>query len=566
MKTKEELCRELYEKVDLPRIAEPGERREIMMRMRDGVRLRTQFAYPQGKGPFPTIVVRCCYPDQEEQLKIKAEYSNRFGFAFVVQWCRGVFGSEGIWEPNVNERNDGLDLMKALQKEKQIGGIGYWGDSYLALTGWAMADAVPDKVKTMYLGVYGCDRHTSAYKDGLFRQDILTGWAMNNAGRKVQADYLTSALYRPQVEVDMALWGGRLDWYRDWITHTDRSDPYWQRGFWGMLREIPGKVKIPVYIREGWYDHHLGSALVTWDLLNDEAKQHSVLEIGPWRHNYNVALTHQDTSNLEDNRISSPMEWFYRILVKKEMPEGEVREYMIGQDKWIVSPVTEKKTMQEKCLFLAADGKMCGEKEEEPVSYDYIYDPNDPVMTHGAESLFQSRNEIGSLEQEAPGKRLDVVTFLSEPLEEDLEISGDITVRLFVSTNCEDTAFTAKLMEEFEDGTTVNIRSTITTLGYRNGADARMTYTPGTTEAIDLVMWRICWTLKKGSRLRLDVSSSDFPQYAVHSNYPGVWALQRSIRFAHQKIRCGAETPSCVILPVPAEEEEKQEENSEKTE
>ena len=143
-----------------------------------------------------------------------------------------------------------------------------------------MADAVPEKVKTMYLGVYGCDRHTSAYKDGLFRQDILTAWAMGNAGVPVEAPLLESCAYRPQTEVDEKVWGVHLDWYRDWITNTDRDSAYWSDGFWKELKEIPGKVKIPVFIREGWYDHHLGSAIVTYESLSEEAKKHSVIQIG----------------------------------------------------------------------------------------------------------------------------------------------------------------------------------------------------------------------------------------------------------------------------------------------
>ena len=144
-----------------------------------------------------------------------------------------------------------------------------------------MADALPPQVKSMYLGVYGTDRHTSAYQDGLFRQDILTAWAQENAGVPIASNMMDSYRYRPQLHVDEALWGVSLPWYRDWISHTDRSDPYWSQGFWKMLKDIPGKVNIPVFIREGWYDHHLGSALVTYQDLSPQAKAHSILQIGP---------------------------------------------------------------------------------------------------------------------------------------------------------------------------------------------------------------------------------------------------------------------------------------------
>ena len=249
-------------------------REERMLPSGDGTALRTQYFFPDEPlsgqdlpSAFPAIAVRCCYPFQASLLELRAKGCTTYGFAFIVQWCRGTGGSEGAWEPNVNERPDGLSFLSFLEEDPRIESVGLWGDSYLALTGWALADALPSKVKTMVLGVYGCKRHTSAYQDGLFRQDVLTSWAMDNAGHKVEADYLTSAAYRPQVRVDEALWGGALPWYRDWITHPDRNDAYWSEGFWQMLSEIPGRVRIPLYIREGWYDHHLGSALETWECL-----------------------------------------------------------------------------------------------------------------------------------------------------------------------------------------------------------------------------------------------------------------------------------------------------------
>lgn len=100
------------------------------------------------------------------------------GFIYILQFCRGTGQSEGEWEPNVNERQDGLDTLNWLQNEPWVKNIGYWGNSYLALTGWCMADAVPSKVKGMYLSVYGTDRFTSAYSKGMFRHDVLTSWAM----------------------------------------------------------------------------------------------------------------------------------------------------------------------------------------------------------------------------------------------------------------------------------------------------------------------------------------------------------------------------------------------------
>ena len=175
--------------IEAARCAEEPE--EYMLPMRDGVCLKTVIRLPKpghGDEQFPTILVRSCYPQQELILHIRAEEFAKRGFGFVYQWCRGTGGSEGKWEPNVNERSDGLDTVNWLAGQRFVKNIGYWGDSYLALTGWCMADAVPEKVKTMCLGVYGVDRHASAYQDGMFRMDVLTSWARENAGTAIDTD------------------------------------------------------------------------------------------------------------------------------------------------------------------------------------------------------------------------------------------------------------------------------------------------------------------------------------------------------------------------------------------
>ena len=159
-------------------------------------------------------------------------------------------------------------------------------------------------------------------------------------------------------------------------------------------------------------------------------------------------------------------------------------------------------------------------------------------------------NKVGSLEQPEPDWRPDVKSFLSEPLKKPLEIHGSINVRLFVQTDAEDTSFTAKLMEVFPDGTAVNIRGSITTLAYRNGRSTRGIYTPGEIVEINIRMWDIAWKTQAGSRLRLDISSSDFPQYAVHPNLPGVWSMIRETKPAQETVWYGKACPSCVELPV----------------
>ena len=546
----------LLDEIPLPVTDQPGNQEEYFIPSSDGVRLETWLYFPlHSEGPVSTIAVRSCYPNQEELLVKKAEAFNRRGFGFAIQWCRGTHRSEGDWVPNVHEREDGLAFMDFLQQDARILNVGYWGDSYLAMTGWCMADAVPSKVKAMCLNVYGCFRHVSAYQDGLFRQDILTSWAMENAGKMVNADYLESAAFRPQIEVDEKMWGIRLDWYRDWITHTDADDPYWEEGFWGMMKEIPSKIRIPLYIREGWYDHHLGSALCSWNALAEKTKAMSILEIGPWNHYSNVCIEHQTTKSLRNNSISGPALWFDGSLRKGMEPAEEIRLYEVGGDtfeKYQEYPVPVKES---RVFYLRAGSdpinhKLTSAEGAEQSSVSYVYDPNDPVISHGAESTLHSIQENGSLLQAEVNARGDVISFVSDSLQESLHVNGQISVHLFVSSDSRDTAFTAKLMEVFEDGSAYNVRGTITTLAYRNGASHRGTYRPGEIVKITLKMWDINWLFQKGSRLRLDISSSDFPQYAVHTNHEGVWSLQKDTIIAHQTLYTGGDTPSDVILPL----------------
>ena len=271
---------------------------------------------------------------------------------------------------------------------------------------------------------------------------------------------------------------------------------------------------------------------------------------------YGCALTGQKFDNLKDDSIESPMVWFKRILMDKQSPAPEVRTYVCGKDEWeswdrFPVPVSEKKT-----FYLDVSGS----KKEDAyallpenggdASVSYDYDPEDPVMSYGAESLFTSRAYVGSLRQPPCSWRGDVVSFLSPVFTEDTEIGGSIKVRLYVSSDAPDTAFSAKIMEVFPDGSAYNIRGSITTLAYRGHSQHRQSYTPGEIVEADIDCWEISWLVKAGSRLRVDVSSSDFPQYAVHPNKEGAWSLHGETAVARQTIYTGEKYPSALILPI----------------
>lgn len=516
----------------------------------NGEKLFTYCYFPEEEGIFPVVVQRHPYAHMGMDIvnKIAGEEFAKRGYIYVCQHCRGTGNSEGEWEPNVHERADGITLINWVAEQPWCGNIGIMGDSYLSLVGWSVADIVPDKVKSMYLGNYGVDRFTSMYKDGMIRHDIITSWTMENAGFKIDADYLETCRFRPHIEVDEKLWGQRIEWYREYLRNADRSTPFWAEGVWKELSDIPSKMKIPVYVTDNWYDHHLGSAIYSFEHLSEQSKSHSTFCVGGLNHFSQPCLQDREVKQAGLNGAAEELNWFEATLKREELPPARIRTYLINRDIWQEweswpVPADQKVELQ---FSARKDGNAYG-LSENPVQGEagFIYDPENPVLSHGAESMLHTKEAIGSLLQPEAGWRDDVISFVSEPLKKEQEILGKIKVKLYVSTDAEDTAFTAKVMEVMPDGKAYNIRSTIATISAQHES-----YTPGEIVALELDMWEINWMLNEGSRLRIDISSSDFPQYSIHSNFKGPWYEQVETKKAAQHIWCGEGTPSAVEIPI----------------
>ena len=181
----------------------------------------------------------------------------------------------------------------------------------------------------------------------------------------------------------------------------------------------------------------------------------------------------------------------------------------------------------------------------------FTYEPQNPVMSVGGETLFTSENIRGSRMQPDMGYRNDVISFISKPLTEDMTIDGKIKAVVYMSTDVDDTALTFKVSEVFPDGSAYNIRSGITTLAYRNNRlGARQKYTPGEIVELNIETLPILWQVKKGHRIRIDVTSSNFPEYSIHSNYAGIWSKQTRTRAAHQTLYVDLQYPSRIEIPV----------------
>ncbi|NOV01276.1 CocE/NonD family hydrolase [Paenibacillus planticolens] len=545
---------------------EVGEYHKVMVPMRDNIRLATHVWLPEGKGPWPVLLMRNPYVNSSDVYDPSFVLFARYGYAVVLQECRGRGSSEGTWEPYVNERSDGLDTLDWLVRQTwQDGSIGLYGGSYLSFNQWILADCLPPEVKTLYLSVMGTDLYRFAYMDGMFKPDIYTSWALSNSGKDWgEADLAEMAhnAYRiwPPIEMDEKLLGKRLPWYRDFIANSGSGDSLWNEGLWGLLKSMPPQINIPVCMVCGWFDIALETMFTAFHQLRPDIRDRSRFTVGPWVH----SLVPYGDLDYPGGRVDGPnggtkaaLDWFDAMVKNQPYKEqlGVVHTYVIGDKGW--RTWEQWPPENDAMLFYLNEGKSLGKRPSaQPASFSYEYDPKHPVPTAGGSTLLSVYGDspylpkAASVLQPEAGSRPDVISFLSEPLAQDLLVAGQMRVGLHVSSTAADTAFTVKLMEVFASGEAYNFADGITSLAYRNGSSMRLSYEPGTIVSISIELWPITWRLKSGSRLRLDVSSSNFPAYHVHPNVAGNWGEQGSPVTAKQCLYGGGDLVSFVRLPV----------------
>lgn len=542
---------------DDPILYEEVEHRKLFITSSGEETLETHVILPitNDCNSWPILLTRTPYFHMDKyQNELGTEFAKR-GIGYVYQYSRGIGESSGKFVPNIYEEEDGKATLKWLNEQKWCNKIGIHGSSYMALTSWVIADSLTDKVVGMFVSHYGIDRYKSAYQAGLFRHDILTGWSLGNSGSNVLNQYnfydlyMQASNYRPHIEADEKIWNVKLDWYKEWISKPDYADPYWNSGFWGSLKEKPSKVTVPVCIIAGWYDHHLEGTILSYDTLNPLIKPYSKLIVGAWNHFFQTTTGAHDDTNASIEIHLEMYKWFKVLFAGNRYLQNSYI-YMIGEDSWLEQMTQNINTHETKTLFLTGNCGLSEVPDDLTTVLHYDYDPNDPIKSCGGETLFVSEDIRGVRIQPELKDRGDLIEFDSQKFEECFSINGRIKINLTVSSDCEDTCFAVKIIDVFEDNSAYNIRNQITTLAYRNNSKIRMNYLPNSEVKLVIETLPIAWQMKKGHRLRLQISSSNFPEYAIHSNYPGIWSQIRTVKTAHQNVYIGYEKESCIEIPI----------------
>ena len=371
---------------------------------------------------------------------------------------------------------------------------------------------------------------------------------IDDAGR----DYQRAIRHLPHSEVDEKVFGVAMPWYQDMINNASPSAEFWLQENQTLVRAVPESLQVPILMIGGWYDVFFGPQLEDWQRLRTRSESRFV--IGPWTHigRGGEAL---ETPDAEGGLFQwhEMLPWLDHHLKGAPLSQAKgVMTYVLRENRW--KEYADWPPAGEKMRFYldnAERANNCSGGElnlavpEAETSITYRYDPADPTPSRGGAGMLAfilpgfGGAPPANVLQNGLCEREDVITFITGALKTPIRIAGDISVSLQVSSSATDTAFTAKLIEVLPDGREINIRDSITSLAYRNGAQTPLTYEPESKISITIEFWPIEWTLGENSKLRLDISSSDFPKYHAHRNQFGNWPDLSDMVIATQSIYSG---------------------------
>lgn len=601
--------------------------RDVMITMRDGVRLATDIYRPAEGGrpvetPLPVIFERTPYdkagtPRTELSVARPTSYSRpdlacllvREGYVVIWQDCRGRYASEGVFTKYVNEAEDGYDSMVWIEAQPWNNSrIGTMGLSYDAHVQMAMACLNPPGLACMAVDSGGfSNAFTCGIRQGGALEMKQATWAYNRAMESPLSAAEPDILRAIQAE-DLHGWMARTPWTKgrspvkwdpdyeaylldQWQHGT--FDDFWKKtGLWaaGYYQTFP---KLPIIFMSSWYDAYVQTTLENYAGLRGEAERPLTLIMGPWTHGNRSERVFGDVdfgeaatfdAQVDSDWLTYRLKFFARWLKDEAAPvlDGRVHLFVMGGGsgrktaaghldhggQWIETtdwPVPEAEPL---VLHLRADmtlGDTPG--AEQVLSYDY--DPRHPVPTIGGSLTsgepifsgggFDQVEAEGILGCTAPGMPLtarpDVLSFETAPLVEDMVIAGPVTVRLKVSTDAPDTDFTAKLVDvyppsaDYPRGYALNITDGIFRVRYRKGYDAPELVGPdeGAFE-ITITPFATANRFAKGHRIRLDISSSNFPKYDINPNTGEPEGTSRRSRLAVNSLHLGQADGSRIEL------------------
>ena len=524
----------------------------------DGTKLVADLYHPIRAGvKSPTILVRLNYTKTAKQTLFARLIGRSWaeqGFTVVLQGTRGRYESEGEYVPFRYERRDGQETLGWLSQQPWFNGkVGTWGGSYFGYTQWAIADNESPPLSAMYVYESSTDFFRTLHRGGAFGLQSALWWA--NTVHFESYESVTPELVArgangfPVIEADDRSVSD-VGFYNDWASHRQR-DAFWQQVD-GTHRS--NATKAPVLLLAGWYDPFLQTQLDDFKALNSHAdasvSKQSRLIIGPWGHAKNVFFPDgSSTENFRFVSIASSFDWFDRHLKeRKVVPTSPVRIFVMGDNRWRDEQTWPLARAVNTRLFLQSDGNAADPRGDGQLLLEapfdthtpdvFTYNPLNPVPTRGGAFMGPG---MAIERQNTIELRPDVLSYTSSPLAEKVEVTGYVRANLVVSTDAPSTDFTAKLVDVYPDGSAYNIADGI----------LRQTYDVGDQRAsIVIQLGATSNVFRKGHRIRLDVSSSNFPLFDRNPNTGTPIAFETRTVASLQQIHHDASAPSFIELPI----------------
>ncbi|MFE4082445.1 CocE/NonD family hydrolase [Paenarthrobacter sp. YIM B13468] len=545
---------------------------DVPARMRDGVVLRADVYRPLGEGPWPTLVVRTPYDKANAAENawngFSAEEVCRNGFIMVIQDVRGRYASEGVWEPLRHEGQDGADTVEwAAELPGANGSVGMVGGSYCGHTQWRAAIEQPPALKAITpLMTWSEPREALVARGGATQISVITAWSMAAGFDWLSRQGLSDADLADRV-----------------AALTEDMENLETTGYWGLpVADLPvihrnglprfvdpgdaddveatqhmrvagrhARVKVPSFHTGGWFDSCVQGTLDAFTTMRDLGLESQLL-VGPWTHtdfgNVIGALDFGAASS-RDAAVHPHGSWSAEVLaflrrhvagdvqVKRTAP---VRIFVMGRNAWRDEESWPLERARTERWHLHAGGGLSTAKPQDSRPSEVNYDPADPVPTWGGTvGLGPGRGPVDQTPIEA---RDDVLVFTSEVLEEDLEVTGRIRVKLHVKSSAPSTDWVARLCDVDPDGRSLNLTDGILRLD--SGANE--------PQEIEIDLWSTSNVFLAGHRIRVQVTNSCFPRWDRNLNTGD----QRGTEFvtAQQRLYHDAIRQSYVELPVVPED------------
>ena len=550
--------------------------RNVAVPMRDGVVLRADVYRPESSGRHPGLLVRTPYG---KELESHGRFAQA-GFVVVSQDTRGRYASDGEWVPfsvpNTGDAEDGYDSVEWLAEQPYCdGNVGTMGGSYAGWTQWELAKLRPPHLRAMCAFSIPLELAEVDWSGGFRPARRVFWWMVNMApdlrrrhgmppphtpdeARRIWHDLGGERWlwFLPWTDLPSYLPPGLAEYFEDWFRHPGR--PCW--GFGDVHREI----EVPNLDFSGWYDHcsgttaHLG--LMQREARTETARTQSKIVLGPWNHGGfgkrklgGIDFGPEAAVDVQSLKVR----WFDYWL--KGIDNGidrepAVRYFVMGAKEWRAAETWPPESPAARTYYLSSigdagrlegSGNLDGTPPEQSGSDTYDYDPRDPVPTLWSRMLFTEPSDRRGVEH-----RPDILYYRSPPLTEDVEVVGHPEVVLYPASSAPDTDFFAHLVDEDPDGIALEVCYGMVRARHRNGLDREDLLTPGKAVELKIRLGPTACRFVKGHRIRLEITSSNFPNHDRNHNTGGDDLAETTMVVARQTIHHSPEHPSRLELPV----------------